>query len=539
MKKIGDPLKGKAELVNSFEQTLAARLNYLYGDITLNERHNRSAQEVLWMQGREGAPISIDSYSLPFSFPNRTRVGICSLTYAVGIEAECEGLWPTNEALKAKEQKALYFAILCRIQNEETLAGLTEIEDLLLNHAKLDVDGNDQDVLSRLQTAVTFRKKHIESANQAAKMVAEMTSVKKAKAFLATDKLLSKKTIEKLLKLLENATTETINLQQLVPFIREQEARCKLNCKRPGNETSHCFIHVTTDALATTPEEAKGNLFTLVTIKLPIGNKRFNQKWVRRPEATVQSLQPPVLYMEKKSTVVTVLTAHPENVVGIQTFQLPECKEATNVRFYKAMPGNLVDLRIDKDNNCVIATDQRVLCISGQTQHALYLRVEHSKGKALIRSIAQKDNQVVFVGTAHGEIHVLELQTQKVTTTISAPYVEPIFGILPRTMSLVFLGAMSIAVIAPEKPTETRSIDRPIAMDACGNLIVLLSKYGHICLSFIHSDSHPQTRILRPLKVVNANVLSYQGIAVGLEDIYVVYENGMAQHLFLKKKKKK
>ncbi len=146
----------------------------------------------------------------------------------------------------------------------------------------------------------------------------------------------------------------------------------------------------------------------------------------------------------------------------------------------------------------------------------------------------------VILGTDKGECYGVNWRTGKVHFIEVAPGVEPIFATHYSNgkifMQTVMSVCGSISNLSAANQLTVLPIDRPVSMDSCGALIVILSKYGFI--KILSSIARQVAREFPPPAIGSRTPLlqhAYKGIKAFHDHIVCVYPSGLVRNLVLAK----
>ena len=148
-----------------------------------------------------------------------------------------------------------------------------------------------------------------------------------------------------------------------------------------------------------------------------------------------------------------------------------------------------------------------------------------------------RDNLLVF-GTDKGECYVIEWRTGDIVAIEHSQAVEPLFSVDYYNKCTVMHTVMGV-VIAREKETPV-IIDspRPLAIDMCGTLIFVMTKYGN--LQIFKADTRRVVHQIEPVPQkhrIDGIQHAYQGMRAFPEHMVCVYPNGVVRTISLISKK--
>lgn len=146
----------------------------------------------------------------------------------------------------------------------------------------------------------------------------------------------------------------------------------------------------------------------------------------------------------------------------------------------------------------------------------------------------------VSLGTTQGECYTINWRSAEMLAYDALRAVEPVWGIQYRPLANArfMLSVMEVTMCAPHD-AKIMSMDRPVAMDTCGGLIYVVSKYGFInvfdaytrrvCHTFPPPESGAKTPLLQH---------HYQGLRATANTLWVVYPGGCVRSIKLGAEKK-
>lgn len=148
-------------------------------------------------------------------------------------------------------------------------------------------------------------------------------------------------------------------------------------------------------------------------------------------------------------------------------------------------------------------------------------------------------DDALTMGTTLGESYTLNWRTAELLAYDALRAIEPVWAVRfrPLAKARFMLSVMGVTLCAPFD-AKMLSMDRPVAMDTCGGLIYVVSKYGFInvfdmytrrvCHTFPPPEASAKTPLLQHC---------YQGVRATPDALYVIYPGGCVRTIKLGKKK--
>lgn len=136
---------------------------------------------------------------------------------------------------------------------------------------------------------------------------------------------------------------------------------------------------------------------------------------------------------------------------------------------------------------------------------------------------------LLWLGSNCGEAYGIEWETGTLKHAEHVPQVIPVFGTLVRNQTL-YMSSVQELTISPQEGTP-RIIEcmRPLAVDVCGALVAVMTKYG--ALQFFHKARRNVMHSCLPVKPDEDQLVphAYQGVKCFEKSVVCVYPNGVVR----------
>jgi len=318
---------------------------------------------------------------------------------------------------------------------------------------------------------------------------------------------------------------------------------------RPGGGFASCeyFKSPLNDTLTDAPTLSKKTLFRLLTCRVPRPNEKKPPYWKDR-SCTVECMMGtiPAASINNKNELAVVYqpAVKQRGLVRLDIFHILPNKVERVHRYEFAFPERFAAegmLCTDFHDSGVFVLSFSSGCMvldAERTEFSvIWLTMQEEENASTKRHVTcvRSEGDVVLIGTDKGELFTVNWRDQEILNVDHTPAVEPVFSAVIRNKNAFMhtVAGITVARASPYRPL-LFGMERPLAIDTCGDLIFVMTKYGayQVYSTNVRKVLYQGAPVPQKLLEMGAQH-AYQGIKAYPEHIVCVYPNGVVRRITL------